>query len=90
MSFSKVAKRRCAPVRPWLTPIKAGLQDAGLDPAAVQLLTTREETRALLELDGYVDLIIPRGSNAFVRFVQDNTPAHPSFGTRRRHLPSLC
>ncbi|MGB5974156.1 MAG: glutamate-5-semialdehyde dehydrogenase, partial [Nodosilinea sp.] len=53
--------------------IKQGLEQAEIDPAAVQLLTTREETRALLDLDGYVDLIIPRGSNAFVRFVQENT-----------------
>ena len=82
----KEAVRSCQAL---VNAIKAGLQDAGLDPAAVQLLTTREETRALLELDGYVDLIIPRGSNAFVRFVQDNTRI-PSFGTRRRHLPSLC
>ncbi len=39
----------------------------------VQLLTTREETLGLLTLDRYVDLIIPRGSNEFVKFVQDNT-----------------
>ena len=53
--------------------IRQGLTHAGVDPNAVQLLTTREETRALLALDSYVDLIIPRGSNAFVRFVQENT-----------------
>ncbi|MEM1242180.1 MAG: glutamate-5-semialdehyde dehydrogenase [Cyanobacteria bacterium P01_H01_bin.26] len=53
--------------------IRQGLTNAGVDPNAVQLLTTREETRALLALDSYVDLIIPRGSNAFVRFVQENT-----------------
>ncbi|HSM83442.1 MAG TPA: glutamate-5-semialdehyde dehydrogenase [Nodosilinea sp.] len=65
--------------------IKQGLEDAGVDPAAVQLLTTREETRALLELDGYIDLIIPRGSNAFVRFVQDNTRI-PVLG----HADGIC
>ncbi|MEA5463344.1 glutamate-5-semialdehyde dehydrogenase [Leptothoe sp. PORK10 BA2] len=53
--------------------IRQGLTNAGVDPNAVQLLTTREETRAMLALDNYVDLIIPRGSNAFVRFVQENT-----------------
>ncbi|MEO0352547.1 MAG: glutamate-5-semialdehyde dehydrogenase [Cyanobacteria bacterium P01_A01_bin.15] len=53
--------------------IRQGLTNAGVDPNAVQLLTTRAETRALLALDSYVDLIIPRGSNAFVRFVQENT-----------------
>ncbi|WP_421659196.1 glutamate-5-semialdehyde dehydrogenase [Leptothermofonsia sp. ETS-13] len=53
--------------------IRQGLSQAGIDPAVVQLLTTREETLELLKLDQYVDLIIPRGSNAFVRFVQQNT-----------------
>ena len=51
----------------------------------VQLLTTREETRALLDLEGYVDLIIPRGSNAFVRFVQENTRI-PVLG----HADGIC
>ncbi|MGB3199426.1 MAG: glutamate-5-semialdehyde dehydrogenase [Nodosilinea sp.] len=65
--------------------IQQGLEQAGVDPAAVQLLTTREETRALLDLDGYVDLIIPRGSNAFVRFVQENTRI-PVLG----HADGIC
>ncbi len=65
--------------------IKQGLETARVDPAAVQLLTTREETRALLDLEGYVDLIIPRGSNAFVRFVQDNTRI-PVLG----HADGIC
>ena len=68
-----------------VSAIKQGLAAAGVDPAAVQLLTTREETRALLKLDGYVDLIIPRGSNAFVRFVQDNTRI-PVLG----HADGIC
>lgn len=53
--------------------MQQGLQNAGLNPDLLQLLTTREEIRALLELEEYVDLIIPRGSNAFVRYVQENT-----------------
>jgi glutamate-5-semialdehyde dehydrogenase len=65
--------------------IKQGLRTAGVDPEAVQLLTTREETRALLDLEGYVDLIIPRGSNAFVRFVQENTRI-PVLG----HADGIC
>jgi glutamate-5-semialdehyde dehydrogenase len=65
--------------------IQQGLEQAGIDRAAVQLLTTREETRALLDLDGYVDLIIPRGSNAFVRFVQENTRI-PVLG----HADGIC
>ncbi|OLP16823.1 glutamate-5-semialdehyde dehydrogenase [Leptolyngbya sp. 'hensonii'] len=65
--------------------IHQGLDQAGIDPAVVQLLTTREETLALLKLDHYVDLIIPRGSNSFVRFVQDNTRI-PVLG----HADGLC
>jgi glutamate-5-semialdehyde dehydrogenase len=53
--------------------IKKGLLQTAVNPDAVQLLTTREQTLELLKLDKYVDLIIPRGSNAFVRFVQENT-----------------
>lgn len=65
--------------------IHQGLKAVNLDPAIVRLLTTREETLALLKLDAYVDLIIPRGSNAFVRFVQENTRI-PVLG----HADGLC
>ncbi|MEM9538200.1 MAG: glutamate-5-semialdehyde dehydrogenase [Cyanobacteria bacterium P01_E01_bin.42] len=65
--------------------IREALEGTKVDPNAVQLLTTREEIRALLELDEYVDLIIPRGSNAFVRYVQDNTRI-PVLG----HADGIC
>jgi glutamate-5-semialdehyde dehydrogenase len=65
--------------------IHQGLEQADLDPAVVRLLTTREETLELLHLDQYVDLIIPRGSNSFVRFVQDNTRI-PVLG----HAEGIC
>ena len=61
------------------------LQSTEVDPAAVQLLTTREEIKQLLDLDRYVDLIIPRGSNSFVRYVQDNTRI-PVLG----HADGIC
>ncbi|MBD2355730.1 glutamate-5-semialdehyde dehydrogenase [Tolypothrix sp. FACHB-123] len=65
--------------------IKQGLASTAVNPDTVQLLTTREETLELLNLDKYVDLIIPRGSNAFVRFVQDNTRI-PVLG----HADGIC
>lgn len=65
--------------------IHAGLRQVGIDPAVVRLLTTRQETLALLKLDEYVDLIIPRGSNVFVRFVQQNTRI-PVLG----HADGIC
>ncbi|MCJ8282653.1 MAG: glutamate-5-semialdehyde dehydrogenase [Rivularia sp. ALOHA_DT_140] len=65
--------------------IKTGLSQTTVDPDAVQLLTTREETIELLKLDRYVDLIIPRGSNSFVKFVQQNTSI-PVLG----HSDGIC
>lgn len=53
--------------------LRTGLQQAGLPVDAVQLLAGREEVGALLELDDLVDLVIPRGSSAFVRHVMDHT-----------------
>ena len=65
--------------------IHRALSDTKVNPDAVQLLTTREEIKQLLALDKYVDLIIPRGSNAFVRYVQDNTRI-PVLG----HADGIC
>ncbi|HPS55917.1 MAG TPA: glutamate-5-semialdehyde dehydrogenase [Sedimentisphaerales bacterium] len=39
----------------------------------IQLLHTRQDVSAMLELDSSIDLIIPRGSNAFVKYIMDNT-----------------
>ncbi len=65
--------------------IHQGLSTTTVSPEAVQLLTTREETVAMLQLDEYIDLIIPRGSNSFVRFVQENTRI-PVLG----HADGIC
>jgi glutamate-5-semialdehyde dehydrogenase len=65
--------------------IKAGLAQSQVDPDVIQLLTTRSETSELLKLDRYVDLIIPRGSNEFVKYVQDNTRI-PVLG----HADGIC
>ena len=68
------------------TTIQKALQDDGrVERAAVQLLSTREEVRGLLALDDYVDLIVPRGSNSFVRFIQENTRI-PVLG----HADGIC
>ncbi|MBW4619096.1 MAG: glutamate-5-semialdehyde dehydrogenase [Cyanosarcina radialis HA8281-LM2] len=65
--------------------IRQGLASTAIDPDVVQLLTTREQTLELLKLDKYIDLIIPRGSNSFVKFVQDNTRI-PVLG----HADGIC
>ena len=65
--------------------IRQGLSQTNIDPEVVQLLTTREEIQELLKLDKYVDLIIPRGSNSFVKFVMDRTNI-PVLG----HADGIC
>ena len=65
--------------------LKAGLASSAVSPDALALLTTRQDSLALLRLDGLVDLIIPRGSNELVRFIQDNTRI-PVLG----HADGIC
>jgi glutamate-5-semialdehyde dehydrogenase len=78
----KEATRSCEAI---VKAIKQGLSQTAVNPDVVQLLTTREEILELLKLDKYVDLIIPRGSNSFVRFVQENTRI-PVLG----HADGIC
>jgi glutamate-5-semialdehyde dehydrogenase len=52
---------------------------------AVQMVATREDIHALLQLDTYIDLFIPRGSNDFVRYIQEHTRV-PVLG----HAEGLC
>jgi glutamate-5-semialdehyde dehydrogenase len=68
-----------------LEALQAGLAASAVAPQALELLTSREESLALLRLDGLVDLIIPRGSNALVRFIQENTRI-PVLG----HADGIC
>jgi glutamate-5-semialdehyde dehydrogenase len=44
-----------------------------IPPAAINLLHTRDDVGKLLQLDRDVDLIIPRGSQQFVRYIAANT-----------------
>jgi glutamate-5-semialdehyde dehydrogenase len=76
------ASRSCAAI---IEALQAGLARSAVAPSALELLTSREESLALLKLDGLVDLIIPRGSNALVRFIQDNTRI-PVLG----HADGIC
>jgi glutamate-5-semialdehyde dehydrogenase len=52
---------------------------------AVQMVETREDVNVLLQLDEYIDLFIPRGGNAFVRYIQEHTRV-PVLG----HAEGLC
>lgn len=51
---------------------EAGVK-SGLPEGWLNLLTTRAEISDMLKLDEYIDLIIPRGSNAFVQYIMQNT-----------------
>jgi len=53
--------------------MKDASEAAGIPEGWAGLLTTREEVGAMLAMDEYIDLIIPRGSNAFVRYIMDNS-----------------
>ena len=53
--------------------VRGALEQAGLPADAAQLLETREDVAAMLKEDQLIDLIIPRGSNAFVRYIMDNS-----------------
>lgn len=52
---------------------------------SVQLIDTREDVKKLLELDEYVDLLIPRGSSSLVKFIKDNSKI-PVLG----HTEGIC
>lgn len=52
---------------------------------SVSLVAEREQINALLSLDAYVDLVIPRGSNELVRYIQTHTRI-PVLG----HAEGLC
>ena len=64
---------------------RAAASVPGVPLAAIQLLETREEVNAMLLLDEYIDLLVPRGSNEFVRFIMDNSRI-PALG----HADGIC
>ena len=65
--------------------VRHALRDAGLPENACQLMETREDVAAMLKEDELIDLIIPRGSNAFVRYIMDNSRI-PVLG----HADGIC
>jgi len=57
----------------------------GIPAEGMVLLESREDVKALLEAGDFVDLIVPRGSNELVRFIQQNTVI-PVIG----HADGIC
>jgi len=60
-------------------------EEAGLPSGWIQLLETRQDVAEMLALDEHIDLIIPRGSNEFVRYIMSNTNI-PVLG----HADGIC
>ena len=52
--------------------IDAGIE-TGLPEDWMVLLETREDVKKMLAQDQYIDLVVPRGSNEFVKYIMDNT-----------------
>ena len=65
--------------------LREAAASAGLPADFAQLLTTREDVAAMLKEDELIDLIIPRGSNEFVRYIMDNSRI-PVLG----HADGIC
>ncbi len=65
--------------------LQQGLYESGLDKNAICLLTSRKDSMAMLNLEKYINLIIPRGSNELVKFIQENTRI-PVLG----HADGIC
>ena len=53
--------------------VQKALETVFLPADTVQLLETREDVAQMLKEDTLIDLIIPRGSNSFVRYIMDNS-----------------
>ena len=51
----------------------ASSEGNGIPEGWIQLLETREEVSEMLKLNEYIDLLVPRGSEQFVKYIQDNT-----------------
>ena len=65
--------------------IREAGEKAGLPDGFVLLLEDREEIGQLLGCEEDVDLLIPRGSNSFVKYIMDNTTI-PVMG----HADGIC
>lgn len=65
--------------------IKRAVKDSNLPEHALVQLEARSDVSELLSRYEYVDLLIPRGSNSFVKYIMDNTNI-PVMG----HADGIC
>lgn len=65
--------------------ISQATEDAGIPKGWLGLLETRQDVAEMLKLDEYIDLLIPRGSNEFVKHIMAHTNI-PVLG----HADGIC
>ncbi|KAK5075423.1 glutamate-5-semialdehyde dehydrogenase [Lithohypha guttulata] len=65
--------------------ISSALDETQVPNQAIQLVKTRNVIDELLQLDRYIDLVIPRGGNELVKYVKEHTRI-PVLG----HADGLC
>ncbi len=57
----------------------------GFPKNAVNLVYSHDDIKKMLDMEGFIDLIIPRGSNKLVKYIQENTKI-PVLG----HASGIC
>ena len=65
--------------------LQEAASSAGVPKDAFCIMEGREDVNVILGMDEYIDLLIPRGSNSFVKYIQDNTRI-PVLG----HAAGIC
>ena len=68
--------------------MRSGLQEAGIDPDAVQMVPTTDRAAVgylLSSMSAWIDVIVPRGGKGLIRRVQDDARV-PVIG----HLEGIC
>lgn len=72
-------------IRTLFTILRDAASSAGIPAESFVLMESRDDINAILGLHDYIDLLIPRGSNDFVRYIQENTRI-PVLG----HAAGIC
>lgn len=65
--------------------IREATEGCGIPRGWIQLIEARKDVRELLRLDGRIDMLVPRGSKRFVKYIQSNTRI-PVLG----HTEGIC
>lgn len=65
--------------------IKEASIKAGMPEGWIALMESREDVNHILSMDQYIDLLVPRGSNAFVQYIMKHTNI-PVMG----HADGIC